>query len=211
MSLLLTSVLIAIGANLDNLGVGIAYGIRKINISHTANAIIAAMSFTAALLSAILGKTLRDYVSPEISLHVGAMLLCLVGTWIFIQPIISAVTRTNAQVIGKKGKPRHYIGPTEILNYPERADIDNSRDVGCWEAVILGVALSINAFAGGLDAGTVGISTWSEAALVGVFSFITIITGCYLGEKYAAEQLGQYANIISGTILLLVGLHQLLS
>ncbi|GMB02043.1 hypothetical protein PIPA1_48430 [Pelosinus sp. IPA-1] len=37
MSILLFSILITIAANLDNLGVGIAYGVLKIKISHMAN------------------------------------------------------------------------------------------------------------------------------------------------------------------------------
>ncbi len=204
------SILIAIAANLDNLGVGIAYGIRKIRISHISNFIISAISLVATWLSGEIGKAIIVYLSPEVTSIIGAILLFGVGAWIFTQPIITAI-KTNQPIIDLQLLGgRIYIGPTEILNYPERADMDNSQNIGHWEAIILGTALSINALAGGFDAGAIGISPLLEAALIGIFSLITIYTGNYVGEKYAAEQLGKYATLVSGTLLMLIGLHQLL-
>lgn len=209
MSSVLLSVLIAIAANLDNLGIGIAYGIQKIKISNTANFVIAVISFTATWLSSTLGEAASLYLNSEIASMIGAILLIGVGIWVFAQPIITSIQSNrpiiDLQLLGN----RIYIGPTEILNYPERADIDNSRDIGIWEAVILGIALSINALASGFTSGAIGIPTLLESSLIGIFSFITICIGCYFGKKYAAEQLGKYANIVSGTLLILIGLHQL--
>lgn len=206
----LISILISIAANLDNLGVGIAYGIQKIRISYIANFIIAAISLAAAWLSGEIGEAISVYLSPEATSIIGAILLLGVGVWIFTQPIITAI-KTNQPIIDLQllGE-RIYIGPTEILNYPERADMDNSQNIGHWEAIVLGTALSINALAGGFDAGAIGISPLLEAVLVGIFSLITIYAGNYFGEKYAAEQLGKYATIVSGTLLMLIGLHQLI-
>lgn len=210
MNSLLLSIAIAIAANLDNLGVGIAYGIQKIKISHMANLIIAFISFAATWLSAEIGKAITFYLSPQTANVIGALLLFSVGVWVFIQPILTAIKSNQPILDLQLCGERFYIGPTEILSYPERADIDNSRSVGYWEAVILGIALSINALAGGFAAGTVDISSLIEATLVGIFSFITIITGYYFGIKYAAEQIGKYATVISGTLLMVIGVHQLL-
>jgi len=210
MNVILLTIAIAIAANLDNLGVGIAYGIQQIRISHMSNLIIALISFFATWLSAEIGKMISLYLSSQVASIIGAILLFGVGIWIILQPIITAIKNNqpiiDLQLLGNK----FYIGPTEILNYPERADIDSSRSVGNWEAVILGIALSINALAGGFDAGAVGISSIVEATLVGIFSFATIIAGYYFGRKYAAEQIGKYATVISGTLLMAIGLHQLL-
>lgn len=201
---------IAIAANLDNLGVGIAYGIQKIRISHMSNLIIALISFIATWLSAEIGQMISLYLSPQIASAIGAILLFGVGVWILFQPIITAIKNNQPILDLQLFGGRFYIGPAEILSYPERADIDNSRSVGNWEAVLLGIALSINALAGGFDAGAVGISSLVEATFVGIFSFITIIAGYYFGRKYAAEQIGKYATVISGALLIVIGIHQLL-
>jgi putative sporulation protein YtaF len=209
MSILFLSILIAIAANLDNLGVGIAYGVQKIKISHIVNLIIAVISFIATWLSAVTGEAISLYLSPKVANIIGAVLLCGVGLWVISQPIITAYKANQPIVDVKLLGTRIYLGPTEILRYPERVDLDNSRDVGYWEAVLLGIALSINALAGGFDAGTVGISSLLEATLVGIFSLFTLAVGSYFGKKYAAEQLGKYATVISGTLLILIGVHQL--
>jgi len=209
MSDALLCILIALAANLDNLGVGIAYGIHKIRISIVANLIIAVLSFIATWLSAEVGEAISLYLHPEIANAIGAVLLLGVGLWVFAQPIATALKENRPVLDLQLHGTRFYIGPTEILCYPERADIDSSRDVSNWEAVMLGIALSINAVAGGFDAGAVGISSFTEATLVGIFSMITIIAGCYFGNKYAAVQLGKYATLISGTLLMLIGLHQI--
>lgn len=210
MNSVLLSFLIAIAANLDNLGVGIAYGIQKITISHWANLVIAVISLLATWLSGAVGEAISFYLSPQVAGTIGAVMLFGVGIWVITQPIVTAIKENQPIVDLKISSTKIYVGPTEILAYPERADIDLSRDVGHWEAVLLGIALSINAIAGGFDAGAVGVSYLLESALVGVFSFITILAGSYFGKKYAAEQLGKYATVISGTLLILIGAHQIL-
>lgn len=209
MELIMLSILMALAANLDNLGVGIAYGIQKIRVSHWANFIIALISFVATWLSAITGETIKLCLSPTVANLVGALLLFGVGVWVMSQPIVTAI-RSNLPIMDIRiSRTRIYIGPTELLGYPERADIDSSRNLGHWEAILLGFALSINAIAGGFNAGVIGISCLFESILVGIFSFLTILIGCYFGRRYAAEQLGKYATIISGTLLIVISAHQI--
>jgi putative Mn2+ efflux pump MntP len=82
--------------------------------------------------------------------------------------------------------------------------------VGLWVFTQpVATALKSNALAGGFDAGAVGISSLLESILVGIFSFITIAIGWRSGQKYAAEQLGKYATVVSGTLLMLIAAHQL--
>ena len=209
MSNLFLSILIAIAANLDNLGVGIAYGVLNIKISRVTNFIIAVISFIATWLSAKVGEAISLYISPQMAVSIGAILLCGVGIWVISQPIITAHKMSQPIIDLQIFNTRIYMGPAEILRYPERIDLDNSRDIGYWEAVLLGIALSINALAGGLYAGTAGISSLLQASLVGIISLFTIAIGCYFGKKYAAEQLGKYATIVSGTLLIVIGVHQL--
>lgn len=200
---------IAFAVNLDNLGVGIAYGIRNINISHSANVIIAATSFVTTWLSSQAGKTFSVYSSPKAAVIAGAALLFSMGLWICVQPLIDALKKQqplmDLQLFGTK----IYIGPAEILRHPEKVDIDTSKDICCREALLLGFALSINATAGGFAVGTSGLSPLEESALVSVFSFLTISLGRYWGQKYASEIAGKYATAISGVLLMITGLCQL--
>jgi len=145
----LLSVIIASATNLDNLGVGIAYGIQKIKVSHWANLIIAVISFSVTWLSAQVGEISCVYLSSQIANLIGVFLLCGVVVWILLQPVVSALKAKQPIMNLQLFSIKIYVGPTEILRYPERVDIDSSRDVGPWEAVLLGIALSVNASAGG--------------------------------------------------------------
>ncbi len=208
MTAIVLAISISIAANLDNLGVGIAYGIEKIKISHGANFVIAFISFAATWLSARAGAAIGVYLRPEMARGIGAGLLMAIGLWVLVQPIASAIRSrkpvVDLQVLGTK----IYIGPSEIIAHPERADIDKSRDTSFWEAILLGIALSINAMAGGFDAGIVGISATVESVMVGIVSFITILGGHKIGRSYGAVHLGRFATLISGTLLMLIGVHQ---
>ena len=198
-------------ASIDNLGVGIAFGMRRVNISKKANMVIAIVSFFVTLVAAELGDRIKDYISSEIAAWFGAGILILVGLWVFLQFIFETrKTQTplvNIQLISA----RIYIGPTEIIRKPELADIDASRDIDYWEAIVLGIALSINAIACGLYVGLIGLSTFIVATIVAAFSYITIAGGVWLGEKYAATLLGNKATLVSGLLMIVIGVHQLLS
>lgn len=206
-NLFILGMLIAVASNLDNLGVGLAYGIQKIRVSHSANALIALVSLLAAWLSAHVGRVAHAHLSPALAHAVGAGLLLGIGIWVFVQPIVSA-RRGKKTEHDPLEKSRRYASPTEILGHPESADLDHSRHIGCWEAIVLGVALSINALAGGFDAGVVGIPALEEALAVGLFSFVSIFAGVYFGRRHASERLGGYATLVSGMLLILIAIHQ---
>ncbi len=209
MQIIALAIFIAIAANLDNLGVGIAYGMQKIKISHTANTIIAVISFITTWLSAQIGKTISLYLSSNIASIIGATLLFSVGLWVFVQPVIAAIKMKQSIMDLQLFGTRLYIGPAEILNNPEKVDIDDSKDICPWEAFLLGVALSINAIAGGFDAGTTGLPPLLIATFVAIISFLTIGMGYYWGQKYASEQLGKYTTALSGIFLIVLAFHQL--
>lgn len=180
----LFSLLIALAANIDNLGVGIAYGARKINISIRANLIIAFLSFLATLFAASIGSLLNKTIQLKYAGVLGAIILIFVGLWII-------------------------LGPVELIREPEKADRDDSNHLDDGEAVLLGMALSANAVAGGLDAGLVALPILVVSLFVGLFSFMTIASGCYVGKVYLAKRLGTAATNISGLLMLAIGLYQL--
>jgi putative sporulation protein YtaF len=198
---------LALAANIDNLGVGIAYGSRKIKISLQANLIIALLSFIATLLAAEAGSIISQYIRLEVASDLGAIVIIIVGLWIIIEPAVAA--HRQHQVMNKLPLATRSFSPTALIHQPEKADIDCSADIDTWEAVILGMALSVNAVAGGLDAGLVALPMLVVAMLVGVFSFLTIASGIYFGRKYVAERMGHQATRISGILMLVIGLHQL--
>jgi putative Mn2+ efflux pump MntP len=180
----LFSLLIALAANIDNLGVGIAYGSRKMDISIRANLIIAFLSFLATLFAANIGAFLNETIQLKYAGDLGAVILICAGLWII-------------------------LGPAELIHQPEKADRDCSNPLDDAEAVLLGIALSANAVAVGLDAGLVALPILVISLFVGLFSFLTIAFGCSIGRVYLAKRLGNAATNVSGLLILAIGLYQL--
>lgn len=97
-----------------------------------------------------------------------------------------------------------------ILRNPEAADFDESKTIGFSEAIVLGVALSINNIAGGFDAGVTNLNLWMTAIISGFFSFLCVRLCSYIGKKYLALYLGKWATVIAGTLLIIIAVNQVL-
>lgn len=75
-----------------------------------------------------------------------------------------------------------------------------------WSLVGLSVATSIDALAVGLSLGLVGVSIWIPAAVIGGAALLMTLIGAGLGRK-AGVHLGEWAERIGGTVLVLIGLR----
>lgn len=196
---------IGIASNLDNAGVGIAYGVRKIRIPWPQNLAIAVVSFVATLLAGFFGSAVTAWLSPVIANFIGTVVIVSVGVWVLMQPLIAR--RPSKQ----QPKQSNATFITDILRNPEAADRNNNQAISLGEAMILGVALAMNALAGGFDAGITKLDVVWTSVSVGLFSFVLLGLAAYSGRRYAAETLGEKATIAAGILLILVGIHQIVS
>lgn len=192
--------LIGIASNLDNAGVGIAYGVRGIRISKSANLTIALISMLMTLLFGILGAWLSMYISAFASHLMGAFVIVAVGIYVLYQPF-RKVKATSLQ------SGHNLI--QRILQQPEQADRDHNQTISFKESIILGVALGINALAGGFDAGVTDLNIVSTSLAVGFFSYAVLGLTDYIGRNYIAVKFDKLATILSGLLLILIGLYQI--
>jgi putative sporulation protein YtaF len=197
---LMQVMLIGIASNLDNAGVGIAYGVRGIRIPKSANFMIAMISLFMTLLSGIVGAWLSMYISFFVSHLIGAILIVSVGIYVLYQPFRKRKTIE---------KPTNHNLIQRILQQPEEADLDRSKTISFKESLILGSALGINALAGGFDAGVTHLHVVSTAVAVGFFSFAVLGLTDYMGRKYFAVKFDKLATFLSGILLILIGLYQI--
>ena len=74
--------------------------------------------------------------------------------------------------------------------------------------IILSVATSIDALAVGLSLSILNISIWVPALVIGIVATIATAAGLHMGKKVGtASQVGQYAELIGGIALLLIGVR----
>lgn len=195
---------LSIAANLDNLGVGVAYGVKRIKVPPLSNFIIAAITFIFGCLSALIGGWVARFLNDAVANSIGAVLIIGVGLWI-IRP-------KKMQFILERDPSKHETSLIiKILHEPEAADSDHSTSISWQESILLGIALSLNVFTNGISAGLWKLNAIDTALGMSVFSYITIEAGIRLGRRYGSCWLGNKANLVAGILLILIGLRQFLS
>ena len=209
---LLTILLVSLSSNLDNVGVGVSYGIRKINIPFTSNLLIAAVTSIGTLLSVLLGQSIYLFISEEMAGYLGGGIIIAAGIWVIFQEKImhrDKEPREEKQLVAETGLPRFgFRQIVSILDNPIIADWDFSGHIDLKEATALALGLTINNIPNGVGAGMLGCSAILMTSSVFLFSIITIwlgISGGYLG----LSRLGKSTGLISGLLLILVGLYEI--
>lgn len=199
----------AVSSSIDNLGVGISYGIRNIQIRFSSNLLIAIICFFVSEAGILFGMWMSKVLPGLFPVFVGSLLLIIIG----IRIILLAVPRSKETASSVKGYDNQSRSIGAILRNPEVVDIDKSGDIGWVEAVILGFALSANALTNGLGAGLLGYSPHAISLTAAIGSIISVWAGVKLGKKLATVRigsftLGQFGTILSGAIIIVIAINQ---
>jgi len=72
------------------------------------------------------------------------------------------------------------------------------------EAIVLGIATSIDAMAAGVSFAFLDVNVWVAAAVIGVITFGVCLLGVRLGHR-AGHLLAEWAEVVGGVILLAIG------
>lgn len=189
--------LIALAANLDNLGVGVAYGIRATKIPLKSNVIIAMIGAMITFIAVTLGSWIGTSLSPTVASVGGGVILFGLGAWTVYSDIRRMVTERKA-----KQKSNYF---QQLLDYPERADTDHNNVISSQESILLGLALSLNCFGVGIGGGITGVSPLATAIMVGCTSFLTMVIGLQMGKRLSFA----WTNSLAGLLLLGIGLYEI--
>lgn len=215
---LITLAVFAIALNLDSFAVGVSYGIRKIKLPTTSLLIISLMSMGAITFSMLLGKTVAGYFSPTFAHRLGGFILLLIGLWVLLQSLQENRHKKNS-LKGDQGEQSpatlvkikiRFLGLViQILREPSRADLDQSGIISAREAVLLGLALAMDAFGAGFAVSMMGFSIQYTALMVGIGHFILTYGGLLAGMGMNSKGLCQKLSTLPGFILIALGLFKI--
>lgn len=193
--------LIGVASNLDNLAVGVVLGMRKIAIPARSNLVMAGIAFLFSLVS-VLGGAALGRVMPEHRANlVGAILIMAIGVW-----MIPACQGLLMRVLA----PLLRLSLFSMLAAPELADRDRSGVITFGEAMVLGVAVSLNCLTNGVTAGLWKMDVWLMALCNAVLSYVSIVGGVALGRRSSGHWMGAHSALVAGVLLILIGVGQLL-
>jgi len=204
MTLILSALLFSLASNLDNVVVGIAYGIKKIRIGIIANIIIAIVTSTGTFLSMSVGVYISKLLPHSVANGLGAAVIIILGVYFVTQSIIKLVNNTKSKELALKDI-------TDMIEYAEKSDLDNSGDISMKEALIIAFGLTFNNLGTGVVASITGVSIQLTVISTFILSILTIIFGEAVGNQVLGKFLGKYAPLFSGILLIILGIIEFLN
>lgn len=203
---LLSVFLLCLAPNLDNMAIGLAYGVRKINVPFKSNFSIALFSGIATFMSSMLGSLLTNYIPVQLGNIIGGSIVCIIGLYTIASYFYNK--RKNGEV--HESCTQYIDSLKAVINDPSIADRDFSGDISLKESISLGIALAVNCLGTGFGAGLAGINIYILSGSIIVFSLATISLGVIIGKHFAARFSADKATVVSGILLIAVGIYQIL-
>lgn len=200
---LLSSLLFAVCANIDNFTVGIAYGIKKIKIGLISNLLIALITGAGTFVSMAVGLWLSRFLPVSAANLIGSVILIILGVFV-------AADFFKAKKRQKANKNDRGDFCSKILEEPELADQNSSGTIDVKESLLLAVALSVNNFGLGIGASITGLNIFATVLCTVLGSILSIILGCLLGRSCLSRLFGRYAALVSGILIILLGIYEIL-
>lgn len=199
-------VILAVAISLDNFAAGMAYGLRKIKIPVKSIVIIGLCTAISLGVAMLCGQLLQGFLTPAAANRVGGLILVLIGIWVIIQFFRREKEQEEpAEKLELTWEIKSLGVVIHILKRPSRADLDSSGNINAVEALMLGTALSLDAFGVGIGAAMLGYSPLILAGAAGVAGVIFLFAGLTSGRFFSHMQLLQRFTFFPGIILILVG------
>ena len=205
--------LIALSCNLDNVGVGISYGTRRIRLPLITNVYIAFLTGFGTYLAMVAGRQAFRFFSPESGALLGGGILVAMGVWVMVQEV---TRRRQPEEEAKIADTRdgeeeswwqHLLA---ILGEPVQADYDKSGHIDLKEGTILGLALLLNNLPNGVAAAMIKLPVLVTTLAVGVLSVLTFWLGIAIGRFMGGRSQAAWTWVASGMILIAIGLVEML-
>lgn len=162
-----------------------------------------------AYISITAGTLISHYISLKIANIIGGCLIIFLGGKCIVESLYP-----KAASVGSPGPDSEQVrvdsNYSKVITHPDLADINEDKVITFKEAILLGLALALNCLAMGLGAGFTGISPYLATISIGVFSLLSISVGIMFGTKITGNRIGQYSNIISGLLLIMIGIYEII-
>lgn len=183
---LVTSTFFSISANIDNIPIGLSYGIKKVHISIFKNILICLITSIFTFISMSIGSHITNFLEIKIANILGSILLIILGIYPILKKLFFREKLNNNQ---------------HILN--------ENNSICIKEMLVIVVTLSLNNIAAGIAASITGINTFCTTICTFIFGSIFLYIGNNLGKKIKSEIIIRYSELISSLMLFLLGIIEI--
>ncbi len=188
---ILSSILFALSASLDALFLGMSYGIRGISIRLWQNVLVSFITLFGTCLSISLGTLLLPFLSGFAASLLGAAALILLGLYYMSK--------------------NHIFKKSKEITELQKNSMNDTRTSNLKEFLVMGIFLSINNMGIGFSASITGLPFLATVLATLFFSILLLFLGNRLGNRKCFQLSDTLADILSGGLLVILGLIRLLT
>lgn len=189
---IISALLFGISANIDTFVLGFSYGIKKQHIPLITNLILSFITFAGTLLSIALGRQLAAFLPAGAAALAGSLLLILLGCYYCSKYLFLLHSRQRDGNVNAAS-----------LSLESKALLSRR------ETFALGIALTLNNAGMGIGASFAGIHFLLTSVTTFALSAVFLITGNRLGTRFAPAFLQRFADLLSGLIIIALGIYEL--
>lgn len=182
--MLFRMILIAVSLSIDALGIGVSYELKGIKVSVLPRCFIGLVNAFVMAFSVYAGHKMLEFFPEYISEWVGTAILVLVGCF-FIRNAI--------------------FGSEETL-----CDLDGSKDINIFEALLLGFALSADSISIGIAVASMNVSLFLMPICVGITQVLFLTIGREIAKRSGLRQGidAKRSGLFAGGILIFMGIFR---
>jgi putative Mn2+ efflux pump MntP len=177
--------------SIDNMGVRIAYSVGGIKVLTLKNILISFMAFAVSFLSALSGDIISHFLDKDICSILSMLLLSFMGLKLILQPY--SKKRKDA-----KSEREYAVGS------------EDGKALSYKEAISIGIALAVDDIGGSVSVGLVGYNPFMVGLAFFIVSYLIFFGGNYLIKYLSKLTMGNKTTIVSGLILIVLGISQVI-
>lgn len=190
---LISAIIFSISANLDNIIIGISYGTKKIHISNERNILIALITTFVTFIAMYFGKYITLIMPASLANILGSSVLILIGLYTLFQSVLSYY------ITNKKKRTLNITNSPPIV----------SKRISYKELFLIALTLSGNNLATGIAASIINLNIFITVISTFIFGYLFMYIGNKIGNGFISNIATKYATIISGILLVLLGIIEL--
>jgi putative sporulation protein YtaF len=202
---------LTIAVSLDSFGVGLTYGIRKLKIPLKSLIIISSCSALLLYFAMKFGELLFNLIPIQYGEKIGGYILIGIGMLALYQ--VFKPEKKESPIANETMVIRFEIKSLgiviQILKRPMVADFDKSGIITGIEAIMLGIALSLDAIGAGIGAALLGFPAILTALSVAVMSSTFLVIGLLLGNRFSKSDILKKLTYFPGMLLIILGIFKI--
>lgn len=206
-------ILLAVSLSFDAFGLGISYGINGTKISIVPKLLICFLSISVSFIGIMLGVWLANSFGLTIGKWLGIFILICIGSWMIINSLKSGSVKSPQKIINMN-EPRKIatfviksLGLTiMVVKNPSTADVDNSGEIDIFEALMLGIAINVDAFFACIGCVMSGCANNFIPFAIGFAQLAFLQFGLWNGEKIGLQLGKNFISFVPGSVLIIFAL-----